>query len=99
MPSIAPSWLAGIQDPDKAVSRAAQKSFDTIFATPEKVDGVWQTYQSSMIEYLQDVALHENENTLSDERTTSPDDASAKYARTVGCALMSVNLLFGMFVV
>lgn len=46
-----------------------------------------------MLEYLEDAILHHTPQTLSDERTTSPDDANAKHARVVSSGLLSVDQL------
>ena len=97
LPSLIPSWLAGTQDPDKSVNRSAHEAFNAVFASSEKVQNVWRMYQTAILDYLKDVLVKENENTLSDERTTSPDDAATKYARVVGCAMMNVAQLFGLF--
>jgi len=93
MPTTVASWLAGLYDKDKSVSRAANESFHKIFKSEEKRKNVWRLYQSSILEYAQDVIVKETANTLSDERTVSPDDASAKYSRVVGAAIMMVNQL------
>lgn len=93
MPIVTPLWLAGIEDPDKSVSRAAQESFNGVFPTNEKTQGVWRMYHTAILEHLLDLVTKENENTLSDERTTSPEDAIMKYARTVGCGVVIVTKL------
>lgn len=93
MPASIVSWLAGLYDNDKSVSRAANESFYKIFNSEEKRRHVWRLYQSSILEYAQDVINKETANTLSDERTVSPDDAYAKYSRVVGAAIMMVNNL------
>ena len=95
MPSIIPTWLAGLHDPDKSVYRAAQESFSKAFSTEEKMRSIWRVYQTPIIEYLHDVVTKESQNTLSDERTTSPDDAATKYSRVVGCAVIINTRLLG----
>lgn len=95
MPDIVPAWLAGIYDNDKSVSRAAQESFRQVFSTEVKYKSVWRVYQAAIIEFASDVILKETGNTLSDERTTSPDDASAKYSRTVGAVIATIIGLLG----
>lgn len=93
MPKVASSWAAGQFDNDKSVSRAANESFKQVFSSEEKMENVWRLYQVSILEYARDVVVKETANTLSDERTTSPDDSSAKYSRVVGASLMMVTNL------
>ena len=95
MPAIVASWLAGQYDNDRSVSRAANESFNRVFGTKEKKSNVWRLYQSSILEYSRDVIVKETTYTLSDERTTSPDDASSKYSRVVGAAITVVSILLG----
>ncbi|CAD6588972.1 MAG: hypothetical protein ASARMPRED_003848 [Alectoria sarmentosa] len=93
MPKVAASWVAGQYDNDKTVSRAANESFNRVFSSEEKVKNVWRLYQVSILEYARDVVAKETTNTLSDERTTSSDDSSAKYSRVVGASITMVTSL------
>ena len=93
MPKVAASWVAGQYDNDKSVSRAANESFHRVFSSEEKIKNVWRLYQTSILEYARDVVAKETTNTLSDERTTSADDSSAKYFRVVGASIMMVTNL------
>lgn len=95
MPFVVPSWVAGLYDNDKSVVRAANESFNRVFTTEEKRKNVWRLYQTSILEYSRDVICKETTATLSDERTTSPGDASAKYSRVVGSAMMIVTNILG----
>lgn len=95
MSTVVASWLAGLYDNDKSVNRAANESFNRVFASEEKRRNVWRVYQTFILDYSRDVIVKETIGTLSDERTTSPDDASAKYSRVVGTAIMLVNNLLG----
>lgn len=95
MPFVVPSWVAGLYDNDKSVVRAANESFNRVFTTEEKRKNVWRLYQTSILEYSRDVICKETTATLSDERTTSPEDASAKYSRVVGSAMMIVTNILG----
>ena len=63
--------------------------------TDDKQKAVWRVYQQSVLEYCRDAILKESVRTLSDERTTSPDDAEAKYARVVGSALLTIASVLG----
>ena len=89
------AWLTGLQDNDKLAARAAQAAFQKVFPTDDKQKAVWRVYQRSILEYCREAILRENVRTLSDERTTSPDDAEAKYARVVSSALLTVTSLLG----
>ena len=93
MPRVAASWVAGQYDSDKSVSRAANESFKRVFSAEEKMKNVWRLYQVSILEYARDVIVKENPNTLSDERTTSPEDSSAKYSRVASASVMMVTNL------
>ena len=96
MPRIIGTWLAGLYDNDRLVTRAATEAFTQVFpGDGGKQKAVWKVYQSSILEYCKDAILKESVRTLSDERTTSPDDAEAKYARVVGSAMLVVTNLLG----
>ena len=93
MPKVAASWVAGQYDNDKSVSRAAIESFKRVFSSEDKIQNVWRLYQIPILEYARDVVAKETTHTLSDERTTSPDDASAKYSRVASASIMMVTSL------
>ncbi|KAI9830833.1 MAG: hypothetical protein M1819_005358 [Sarea resinae] len=94
MPRVVGAWLAGLYDPDRTVARASQTSLKSVFPTEEKLRTIWKAYQGPILEYSRDAVLRESVLTLSDERTVSPDDAEAKYARVVGTSVsVVVNLL------
>lgn len=82
-------------DNDKLVARAAYGSLKQIFASEEKMKGVWRVYQMSILEYAREIIANETIYTLSDERTTSPDDASGKYTRVVGTIILMVTSAIG----
>lgn len=66
-----------------------------VFSSEEKRAGLWKIYQSSILDFVDDVLLQQTAQTLSDERTVKPDDAEAKYARVVGTALLLFNRIIG----
>lgn len=76
-------WLSGAYDSDKAVARAAQDAIAASFATDEKRRALWKVYKDALVEYSQDAILDQTPQTLSDERSTSADDAEAKFIRVV----------------
>lgn len=91
------AWLAGLYDNDRPVHRSALESFTKVFSTEEKRSNVWRIYQSPILDFVDDVLLHQNSLTLSDERTVKRDDAEAKHARVVGAAMLLFNRILGMF--
>lgn len=93
MPTIVGAWMSGLHDTDKAVSRAAEDAFQAVFASPEKQMNVLKVYQQQVLEFSRDALLRESEKTLSDERTTTPEDAEAKYHRLVASCLALVDSL------
>lgn len=90
------AWLAGLYDSDRPVQRAALESFTKVFSTEERRMNVWKIYQSSILDFVDDVLLHQTSLTLSDERTVKRDDAEAKYARVAGVAILLFNRILGM---
>lgn len=95
MPKLVGAWLAGLYDNDRPVAKAARDSFTRVFPTEEKMRAIWKVYHSPILEYTQDAILRETVQTLSDERTVSPDDAEAKYARVVGSSISVITHLLG----
>ncbi|KAL4866429.1 hypothetical protein BDV12DRAFT_172772 [Aspergillus spectabilis] len=95
LPKVIGAWLAGVYDNDKPVHQAAVESFTRVFSTEEKRQSVWKVFQSSILDFVDDVILQQTPQTLSDERTVKPDDAEAKYARVVGTAILLFNRILG----
>ncbi|KAJ5291939.1 hypothetical protein N7478_001190 [Penicillium angulare] len=95
LPRVIGAWLAGIYDNDRPVQRSALESFTSVFSTEEKRSNVWKFYQSSTLDFIDDVILHQTPLTLSDERTVKRDDADGKYARVVGAGLMLLSRILG----
>ncbi|KAJ6191095.1 hypothetical protein N7519_001116 [Penicillium mononematosum] len=82
LPKVIGAWIAGIYDNDRPVHRAALESFTKI-------------YQTSILDFVDDVILHQTALTLSDERTVKRDDAEGKYARVAGAAILLFNRVLG----
>ncbi|KAJ5274712.1 hypothetical protein N7505_003257 [Penicillium chrysogenum] len=95
LPKIIGAWIAGIYDNDRPVHRAALESFTKVFSTEEKRNNVWKIYQTSILDFVDDVILHQTALTLSDERTVKRDDAEGKYARVAGAAILLFNRVLG----
>ncbi|KAJ5676843.1 uncharacterized protein N7477_002476 [Penicillium maclennaniae] len=91
LPKVVGAWIAGLYDNDRPVHRSALDSFTKAFSTEDKRSNLWKVFQSSLLDFVDDVLLHQTVLTLSDERTVKRDDAEAKYARVVGAALMLFN--------
>ncbi|KAJ5167135.1 uncharacterized protein N7482_005916 [Penicillium canariense] len=89
------AWLAGLYDNDRPVHRSALDSLTTVFSTEAKRNNLWKIYQGSILDFVEDVVLHQKPLTLSDERTVKRDDAEAKYARVVGAAILLFNRILG----
>ncbi|KAM6478292.1 hypothetical protein HDV62DRAFT_189421 [Trichoderma sp. SZMC 28011] len=89
IPKIVGAWLAGLYDRDRAVARAASDGLSSFINTPEKVTAFWKKCQTQILDYAID-AIRETQDTLSDERSTTKDDAEAKYIRVVGSSLSLV---------
>ncbi|KAG0158650.1 hypothetical protein PDIDSM_6167 [Penicillium digitatum] len=95
LPKIIGAWIAGIYDNDRLVHRAALESFTKVFTTEDKRNNVWRIYQGSILDFVDDVILHQTALTLSDERTVKRDDAEGKYSRVAGAAILLFNRVLG----
>lgn len=96
LPRVVGAWLAGVYDNDKPVHQSALESITRVFSTDEKRNAIWKVFQSSILDFVDDVILQQTPHTLSDERTVKPEDAEAKYARVVGTAILLFNRILGM---
>ncbi|KAI1334461.1 hypothetical protein F5Y15DRAFT_401526 [Xylariaceae sp. FL0016] len=93
VPKIVASWLAGTFDKDRPVARVATEGLSSFLTTPEKLALFWKRCQQQILDYASE-AIKETPDTLSDQRSTSADDAEAKYHRVVAGGLALVlNLL------
>ncbi|KIX03547.1 uncharacterized protein Z518_07100 [Rhinocladiella mackenziei CBS 650.93] len=84
-------WLSGAYDSDKSVAKAAQESISISFVAEERRRALWKVYKDALIEYAEDAVLVQTSKSLSDERSTSPDDAEAKLVRVVGNAMFMLG--------
>lgn len=90
---MVPTWLAGTFDNDKAVTTAAQKGWDALLLYNEKMSGLLKVSQPAILDYVQE-GLDQTPETLSDERTMSPDDLKSTYFRLIGnCINMVTHLI------
>ncbi|KAK4465790.1 hypothetical protein QBC42DRAFT_293860 [Cladorrhinum samala] len=93
LPAFVAPWVAGAFDRDRRVSRAASDGLSSFLQTKEKEDTFWKSIQTRVLEFATE-AVRETPDTLSDERSTTKQDAEAKYHRVLGASLCLVlNLL------
>lgn len=92
MPTVVGPWLAGLYDRDRVVARAANEGLSSFLTTSEKLTAFWHKCQPQILDYAIE-AIRERENTLSDERSTTAEDAQAKYFRVV---MFSLSLVLGL---
>ncbi|KIV95004.1 hypothetical protein PV10_02712 [Exophiala mesophila] len=91
LPKVIGPWLSGIYDSDRAVARAAQESIAASFPTEDKRKALVKVYRDALIQYAEDAILTQTPQTLSDERSTTPEDAEAKFVRAAGTAILMLN--------
>ena len=93
LPEFVGPWLAGTFDRDKRVARAASDALAAFLQTKEKEEAFWKAVQSHALEFAIE-AIKKTPDTLSDERSTTKQDADAKYYRVVGASLsLALNLV------
>ena len=91
LPKLIGAWLSGAYDSDRLVSRTAQDSIASAFNSDDKRRALWKIYKNALVEYASDAILVQTSRTLSDERSTTPDDAEAKFVRVVGNAIQLLS--------
>ncbi|KAH6605427.1 hypothetical protein Trco_007134 [Trichoderma cornu-damae] len=89
IPKIVGAWLAGLYDRDRGVARAASDGLSSFLNTPEKVAAFWRKCHVQILDYAIE-AIRETRDTLSDERSTTKDDAEAKHLRVIAGGLSLV---------
>ncbi|KAJ6447290.1 sorting nexin-41 [Purpureocillium lavendulum] len=89
LPKVVGAWLSGLYDRDRVVARAANEGLSSFLNTPEKVSGFWHKCRAQILDYALE-AIQETRDTLSDERSTTAEDAEAKYFRVVAASLSLV---------
>ncbi|XWX01138.1 hypothetical protein V2A60_009163 [Cordyceps javanica] len=86
IPKIVGAWLAGLYDRDRAVARAASDGLGSFLTSPEKADAFWKKCQPQILAFALE-AIQETQDSLSDERSTTKEDAEAKYFRVINASL------------
>lgn len=93
IPKIVGSWLAGTYDRDRAVARSANDGLTSFLDTDAKMNLFWKRCQNEILDYAEE-ALDETPQTLSDERSISPEDSNEKYFRVNSASVsLLTNLL------
>ncbi|KAI9152149.1 E3 ubiquitin-protein ligase listerin [Paramyrothecium foliicola] len=92
VPKVVGAWLGGVYDRDRVVARAASDGLASFLTTPEKATVFWRKCQSQILDFATE-AIQETEDSLSDERSTTKEDAVAKYFRVVAASL---SLMLGL---
>ncbi|OAP56555.1 hypothetical protein AYL99_09734 [Fonsecaea erecta] len=85
------AWLSGCYDSDRLVARTAQESVAAAFVTEDKRRALWKVYRNTLLDYANDAILVQTPQTLSDERSTTPDDSEAKFVRVSGNAMQMLS--------
>lgn len=85
-------WVAGSFDRDRAVARVASAGLSSFLDTPGKMNAFWIKCQSQILDFAIE-SMRETRDSLSDERSTTPEDAEAKYFRVV---YASLSLVIGL---
>ncbi|PHH61640.1 hypothetical protein CDD81_8104 [Ophiocordyceps australis] len=89
IPKIVGAWLAGLYDRDRVVARAARNGLSSLLSSPEKMSAFWVKCRSQILDFATQ-AVQETQDTLSDERSTTFEDAEAKYFRVIAASLSLV---------
>lgn len=92
LPRVAGAWLSGTFDADKTVARTASQGLCTFLNSDEKILLFWKKCQPQILQYTNE-AIVETPSTLSDMRSTKPEDAEAKFYRVISA---SFSLILGL---
>ncbi|SPN98428.1 uncharacterized protein DNG_01473 [Cephalotrichum gorgonifer] len=89
VPKVVGPWLAGLYDRDRLVSTVVNNNISTFLNSPVKITMFWKKCQQQILQFATG-AIRETKDTLSDDRSTTPEDSEAKYFRVLGAALSLV---------
>jgi hypothetical protein len=93
IPKIVGAWLAGLYDRDRVVARAVSEGLSSFLNSPDKATAFWKKCQEQILAFALE-AIQETQESLSDERSTTKEDAEAKYFRVINASLsLAYNLL------
>ncbi|OLL25686.1 E3 ubiquitin-protein ligase listerin [Neolecta irregularis DAH-3] len=88
------AWLTTTNEVDYGVSKAALESFKLVFPESRRTD-VWKVFSGPILDYIVRIICFETEQTLSDEKYTTKQDAEAKYFRIVVSCLRTLCYMLG----
>ncbi|KAK7480178.1 hypothetical protein BaRGS_00028563 [Batillaria attramentaria] len=86
------AWLLSQNDTYPTVASAARKAFSAAFPDKKKESAV-VFCKTVVAEYLVDNLLNQTPSTLSDPKTTPPEEMEAKYQRVLSSSLLALRQL------
>ncbi|KAK9450689.1 uncharacterized protein V1518DRAFT_447605 [Limtongia smithiae] len=87
------TWIGGIYDNDKVVSRTAVMSFESVFTAPEKQKQVFNTFHSQLLDYVKAALSTKHEYSGSDEKYFSETDIELKISREIARGVLLFSYL------
>ncbi|KAL5624675.1 hypothetical protein BROUX41_004735 [Berkeleyomyces rouxiae] len=95
LPKFFPAWYAGRSDSSPSVVQIVRQGQQALISSPEKMAHAITKCQSILLRYACD-CLQETKDSLSDERSTKPEDAEAKYYRVITGSMVIVKALMAL---
>ncbi|ORY91172.1 hypothetical protein BCR43DRAFT_446828 [Syncephalastrum racemosum] len=86
------AWMISQFDQSKDVARMAQQSFCHAFSEDKRL-GVLQFCQKEILEYLSEMLLSKEPDTLSDARYVTKEEMEAKFARVISACFCCLSYL------
>ena len=95
LPHIVTSWLAGLFDADRNVSKTVSDSLDAVFPSSEKRTKMWKNFQPAIVQFCVDTVFQETASSLSDEKSTTPEDSEDLYVRVMSSHVYLLAAMIG----
>ncbi|XP_067945873.1 E3 ubiquitin-protein ligase listerin-like [Watersipora subatra] len=90
------AWMLSFCDGHAPAASAARSAFQSVFNSETKSTEAVVYCHAEIIKYLYDMLFNASPETLSDSKTTSPEEMKEKYERALSASFLCLSLIISM---